>query len=122
MLVTGNGSRLRQGLAAADALRLAEETGRSSGSQDEGSLTTLLAGDFNTWSGTETTLLRLRDQFPDSPPPLGVPTRGAFPTDHILVREGSAGAPVALNAEYARVEDRYHSDHHGVRIGVRFPR
>jgi endonuclease/exonuclease/phosphatase family metal-dependent hydrolase len=122
MLVTGNGSRLRQSLAVADALALVEETGRSAGSEDDGGLTTLLAGDFNTWSDSETALIHLRERFPDSPPALDLSTRGAFPTDHILVREGPAGAPEALDASYARVEERHNSDHHGIRLGVRFPR
>jgi len=121
-LVTGNGSRLRQGLAVADALRLMEEGARAEGNGDEAGVTTLLAGDFNTWSDNETTRLRLRHLFPDSPPPLDRPTRGAFPTDHILVREGPAGAPRALVGTYARLAERYHSDHHGIRIRVEFPR
>ena len=55
---------------------------------------TVLAGDFNTWSDRETTLRRLRDRFPESPPPLGEGTHGAFPTDHILFRHGTeAGSP-----------------------------
>jgi len=122
MLATGSGSRLRQSLAVADALGLLEETGRSTGSEDDGGPTTLLGGDFNTWSDSETALIHLRDRFPDSPPALDLPTRGAFPTDHILVREGPVGSPEALDASYARVEERYHSDHHGIRLDVRFPR
>ena len=110
-LTTGNGSRLRQGMAVADALGQAE-------AGDE-PISTLLAGDFNTWSNRETTLRRLREQFPDSPPPLEEGTHGAFPTDHILFRAGSGG--VALReSSYSRLEESYHSDHHPILVRVRF--
>jgi len=119
-LATGNGSRLRQGLAVADAVEQMEAASPTDGDGGEPAPSTLLAGDFNTWSDSETTLLRLRELFPDSPPSLGRPTRGAFPTDHILFREGPAGSPEALNETYVRLEDPFHSDHHPVRIRVRF--
>jgi endonuclease/exonuclease/phosphatase family metal-dependent hydrolase len=121
MLLTANGSRLRQGLAVAEALRQVEESGRQRRAEGDGAdLPTLLAGDFNTWSESETTLRRLRELFPDSPEPLGQPTRGAFPTDHILFRKGSGDAPRTLEGSYARLEDRFHSDHHPIRIRIRF--
>lgn len=111
VLTTGNGSRLRQGLAVADALDQAEAAGEP--------ISTLLAGDFNTWSDRETTLLRLRERFPDSPPPLEEGTHGAFPTDHILFRAGAGG--VALNDDsYARLSESYHSDHHPIQVRVHF--
>ncbi|MCL7960558.1 MAG: endonuclease/exonuclease/phosphatase family protein [marine benthic group bacterium] len=121
MLVTGNGSRLRQGLAVVDALEQVEAADSANADSISGPLSVLLAGDFNTWSNSETTLLRLRDSFPDSPDPLSQPTRGAFPTDHILFRRGYAGAPMTLNSSHARLEDRFHSDHHPVGIRIRFP-
>ena len=112
-LATGNGSWLRQGLAAADALDIAEAGGEP--------LSTLLAGDFNTWSDRETTLRRLRERFPDSPPPLGQGTHGAFPTDHILFRKSNAaGSPHLVDGSYLRVEDTYHSDHHTIVARVEF--
>jgi endonuclease/exonuclease/phosphatase family metal-dependent hydrolase len=120
-LVTGNGSRLRQGLAVADVVRQLEEADSSDGAGGEIRPSTLLAGDFNTWSENESTLRHLRSLFPDSPPALGQATRGAFPTDHILFREGSGEAASAPKSTYTRVANRYHSDHHGVRIRVRFP-
>jgi endonuclease/exonuclease/phosphatase family metal-dependent hydrolase len=110
-LTTGNGSRLRQGLAVADALDLAEAGGEP--------IATLLAGDFNTWSSRETTLLRLREQFPDSPPALEEGTHGAFPTDHVLFRAGSGGIILRENS-YSRLEESYHSDHHPIQVGIRF--
>jgi endonuclease/exonuclease/phosphatase family metal-dependent hydrolase len=122
MLITGNGSRLRQGLAVAEVLRQVEERSRQRRAESDGAdLPTLLAGDFNTWSNSETTLRRLRELFPDSPEPLSQSTRGAFPTDHILFRRGSGDAPEAVEGSYARLDDRFHSDHHPVRIRIRFP-
>jgi endonuclease/exonuclease/phosphatase family metal-dependent hydrolase len=108
VLTTGNGSRLRQGLAAADAL-------------DQGEVATLLAGDFNTWSSRETTLRRLREEFPDSPPPLGSATHGAFPTDHILFRAGPDDVGL-VEGSYTRLDASYHSDHHPIRVEIRFGR
>ena len=110
-LTTGNGSRLRQGLAVADAVDQAEAR--------DGPISTLLAGDFNTWSDRETTLRRLKEQFPDSPPPLEEGTHGAFPTDHILFRGGSGGVALLENS-YARLNESYHSDHHPIQVRVHF--
>ena len=110
-LTTGNGSRLRQGLAVSDAVDQAEAGGEP--------ISTLLAGDFNTWSDRETTLRRLREQFPDSPPPLEEGTHGAFPTDHILFRSGSEGVVLRENS-YVRLEERYYSDHHPIQVELRF--
>jgi len=110
-LTTGNGSRLRQGLAVSDALDQAEVGGEP--------VATLLAGDFNTWSSRETTLRRLREQFADSPPPLDEGTHGTFPTDHVLFRAGSGGITLLENS-YSRLEESYGSDHHPIQVGVRF--
>lgn len=109
-LTTGNGSRLRQGLAVGDALDQAEAGGEP--------VATLLAGDFNTWSSRETTLLRLREQFPDSPPALGVATHGSFPTDHLLFR-GSDDV-VLVEGSYIRLDGSYSSDHYPIGAEVRF--
>jgi endonuclease/exonuclease/phosphatase family metal-dependent hydrolase len=119
VLTTGNGSRLRQGLAVADAVQQREVAGLEADAA--GTVpSTLLAGDFNTWSDAETTLLRLREVFPDSPPALIQPTRGDFPTDHILFRAGSGDAVMIDDSTYARVEERFYSDHHPIGIRVRF--
>jgi endonuclease/exonuclease/phosphatase family metal-dependent hydrolase len=121
-LTTGNGSRLRQGLAVADALGIAETPGPGSPAPTgELRIATLLAGDFNTWSDRETTLRRLRDQFLDSPPPLGEGTHGAFPTDHILFRAGAGGVGL-VEGSYSRLADSYRSDHHPIRVRARFER
>ena len=122
MLATGNGSRLRQGLAVAEALRQVEAAGSEGAGAGDSAPSTLLAGDFNTWSDSETTLLRLREMFPDSPQPLDHPTRGAFPTDHVLFRHGDSDAATILTSSYARVEDRFYSDHYPVGVRVRFHR
>jgi endonuclease/exonuclease/phosphatase family metal-dependent hydrolase len=111
VLTTGNGSRLRQGLAVGDALDQAEAAGEP--------ISTVLAGDFNTWSDRETTLRRLRDQFPDSPPPLEEGTHGAFPTDHVLYRAGSEGVAL-LDNSYVRLAESFYSDHHPIRVRLHF--
>jgi endonuclease/exonuclease/phosphatase family metal-dependent hydrolase len=112
-LTTGNGSRLRQGLAAAEAVDRADARPPATA--------TILAGDFNTWSDRETTLLRLRDRFPDSPPALGEGTHGAFPTDHILFRAAAGGGSL-VEGSYDRLDAGYGSDHFPVRVRVSFPR
>ena len=76
---------------------------------------TVLAGDLNTWSEGETALQLLREYFSDSPPPLGVATRGQFPTDHLLFRRSEKpGSPRLIDGSYRRIENRYNSDHHAV--------
>jgi endonuclease/exonuclease/phosphatase family metal-dependent hydrolase len=120
-LTTGNGSRLRQGLALVDALDQLEAQRAGGDSTGPHPTSTVLAGDFNTWSDRETTLRRLRESFPDSPPPLGQGTHGSFPTDHILFRKSdTAGGPHLVEGSYLRVEDRHHSDHHAIMARVEF--
>jgi len=121
VLTTGNDSRPRQAAAVVDALQRAEVQ-RAGGLPEEGYPTsTVLAGDLNTWSDGETALLQLRESFPGSPPPLGVGTRGQFPTDHLLFRRAVApGSPRLIEGSYRRIEDRYNSDHHGVVARVLF--
>ncbi len=120
-LTTGNGSRLRQGLALVDALDQLEALRADGVSTEPHPTSTVLAGDFNTWSDRETTLRRLREYFPDSPSPLGQGTHGSFPTDHILFRKSdTAGAPHLVEGSYLRVEDRHHSDHHAIMARVEF--
>jgi len=113
-LRTGNGSRLRQGLAAADAIDRAD-------ADHSTPVATVLAGDFNTWSDRETALLRLRDLFPESPPALGEGTHGAFPTDHILFRSAGTGVEL-VEGSYDRLDAGYGSDHFPIRLRVSFPR
>ena len=121
MLTTGNGSRLRQGLALVDALDQLEAQRAGGLSTEPHPTSTVLAGDLNTWSDRETTLRLLREYFPDSPPPLGQGTHGSFPTDHILFRmSDTAGAPHLVEGSYLRVEDSHHSDHHAIMARVEF--
>jgi endonuclease/exonuclease/phosphatase family metal-dependent hydrolase len=121
VLTTGNASRLRQGLALADALDRAEAARSEAGRPDAGpTISTVVAGDFNTWSDRETTLRRLRELFPDSPPPLGEGTRGTMPTDHVLFRAAASGSPGLVEGSYRRIENPHRSDHHAVAVRVRF--
>jgi len=121
VLTTGNDSRPRQAAAAVDALRRAEAERAGGLPELDYPMSTVLAGDLNTWSDAETALLQLREYFPDSPPPLEVPTRGRFPTDHLLFRSsGTPGSPRLLEGSYQRIEDRYNSDHHAVLARVVF--
>ncbi len=113
-LLTGGSSRLRQARGLVDALMLIERD-RCAGTC---AVATIIAGDLNTWSNRETTLRELRRSFPDSPPALAEPTRGPFPTDHLLFRRG--GASVHLDADsYRRVDDAYYSDHHPIAATLR---
>ena len=120
-VTTGNGSRLRQSLALIDALRKSCDPAGGDGAGHACDVSTLLGGDLNTWSDHETSLLHLREWFPDSPPPLEEPTRGAFPTDHILFKQGPGSAVRLLDSTYMRLGDPHHSDHHPIRVGLRFP-
>lgn len=114
VLTTGNASRLRQALAVAGALRQAELARGAT-------ISTVLAGDLNTWSDRETTLRHLREHFPDSPPPPEEGTRGPFPTDHLLFRRAEApDSPDVIQGSYLRIESSYKSDHHPLFAWVRF--
>ncbi len=118
ILTTGNASRLREASALIDALEKmeAEEAG------DE-AVSTIGGGDMNTWSTRETALRHLREFFRDSPDPLSEPTRGAFPTDHLMFRAANpaAGAADALEpASYRRLEETFNSDHHPIVAWLRF--
>jgi endonuclease/exonuclease/phosphatase family metal-dependent hydrolase len=122
-LLTGGSSRQRQALGL---LRGLDQIERDRGlllPAPEGptqGIATIIAGDLNTWSNRETALRDLRAGFPDSPPPLAEPTRGPFPTDHLLFRRG-AGVGVTLGeGSYHRVDDPYYSDHHPIIALLRF--
>jgi len=106
-LISGNATRLRQALGLAVALE----------SMD--SLATVVGGDFNTWSATEATLKRLALEFPDSPPWDGRPTRGPFPTDHILFRTVQGSGIDLVEDSYRRFEETYGSDHVGRIVWLR---
>jgi endonuclease/exonuclease/phosphatase family metal-dependent hydrolase len=114
VLTTGNSSRLRQALGLVEALRRLETGSTAS---------TIVAGDFNTWSVRESALRHLRRHFPDSPDPLDRPTRGPFPTDHVFFRRGAdrpPGGDRLVAGSYRRAESRYYSDHHPVIVTFAF--
>lgn len=117
-LLTGGASRLRQANALVDALDRIEDDRCG----DDCEIATVIAGDLNTWSNRETTLRELWKRFPDSPAHLSEPTRGPFPTDHLLFRRGGSAVGVVAGS-YRRVPDAYYSDHHPIiatlRLGAR---
>lgn len=119
--LTGNQTRARQAAGLLDAID-AQET------EEGSSPPTLVGGDFNTWSGGESTLKLFRRAFPDSPPWDGLSTRGPFPTDHIFFRRGTTGdtgrggANPLVAGSYRRIDNPYSSDHRGRVVWVRFPR
>jgi endonuclease/exonuclease/phosphatase family metal-dependent hydrolase len=123
VLTTGNGSRLRQALALIDALRQLDLALAGAGSDSASGypVSTVLAGDLNTWSNRESTLRHLRDHFPESPPPPEEGTRGPFPTDHLFFRRAAGtDAPALIGGSYRRLENRYQSDHHPLVAWLRF--
>lgn len=135
ILRTGNSTRTRHWLAFAEALRTVELIRADSEDESvvvecyprcgaDGSLRhfipTVVGGDFNTWSPRETALRHARDHFPHSPAWDGKPTRGAFPTDHLLFREGQRPAAAhVVEGSYRRIEDKYHSDHNARIVWLR---
>jgi len=84
-------------------------------------IATVIAGDLNTWSTRETALRHLVEYFPDSPPLLEEPTRGPFPTDHLLFRQGLDSVRV-LSHTYQRIENAYYSDHNAIVAYFKFAR
>ena len=98
-LISGNATRVRQALGLVAALDSME------------SLTTVIGGDFNTWSASESALKRLAVHFPDSPPWDGHATRGPFPTDHIFFRTVEGSGIELVEGSYRRIEEAYGSDH-----------
>jgi endonuclease/exonuclease/phosphatase family metal-dependent hydrolase len=131
LLHTGNSTRQRQGLGLIDALREIElqragPSGESElascypecppGSAPRYTISTIAAGDFNTWSAKETVIKHLYRHFPQSAAWDGQATRGSYPTDFIFFRQGE-GASTRLPADsQRRIDDRHHSDHRA-RIG-----
>jgi len=127
LLTTGNSTRQRQGLAIADAL-LETELARagvadsshearcypycSNEATPQFNSSTIVGGDFNTWSVNETVIKHFNREFPNSPPHDGQPTRGAYPTDYLFFRRGNDGSIDLMLGSYRRVADSYHSDHH----------
>jgi endonuclease/exonuclease/phosphatase family metal-dependent hydrolase len=127
VLKTGNSSRLRQAMGIVDALDdvelsrsgrpfVATEACQHTCEDSTGSyaISTVLAGDFNTWTDGQTVLLHMVDYFPESPPPDGLPTRGEFPADHMFFRQRSSWdgeEPQLVPESYRRLDQQYGSDH-----------
>jgi endonuclease/exonuclease/phosphatase family metal-dependent hydrolase len=138
VLQTGNSSRLRQSLAVVDALkrveldraddaefrRLHECYPRCDGDGlPRHTISTIVAGDLNTWSTRETALQHLLEHFPDSPTLLSEPTRGPFPTDHLLFRGNAARGETpdrVIETSYRRIDDTYYSDHNPIVAWFRY--
>lgn len=112
-LLSGNQTRVRQARGLLDGLEKAER---------DGPLTaiTVVGGDFNTWSGSESTLKLMRDRFPHSPSWDGLPTWRPLdlPVDHIFFRRG-AFDHVSVDG-YRRIDDPHGSDHFGRRLVVEY--
>jgi endonuclease/exonuclease/phosphatase family metal-dependent hydrolase len=138
LLQTANSSRQRQALATVDALRLVDLERTGAGRRDELTscypvcaanhsaeylMSTIVAGDLNTWSTRETAFRHLREFFPDSPPTLSNPTVGPFPADHIFFRSSAVPRLTTdrvIDMSYRRIEDTYYSDHHPIFAWFRF--
>jgi endonuclease/exonuclease/phosphatase family metal-dependent hydrolase len=127
VLKTGNSSRLRQAMGIVDALDDTERSrsGRPFVATDvcehtcedsarSHAISTLLAGDFNTWTDGQTVIRHMFVYFPDSPPTDGLPTRGEFPADHMFFRQRSSwdgDEPQLVPDSYRRLDQQYGSDH-----------
>lgn len=114
-LTTGNAARVRHALGLLDALTAIE-------AQRGAAISTIAAGDANTWSTNDAALRRLREAFPDSPPPLAGGTRGPFPADHLFFRSPAGAGGALLPGTWRRLPSHYHSDHFGVAVTLAFVR
>ncbi|MGD8602119.1 MAG: hypothetical protein PVJ80_06295 [Gemmatimonadota bacterium] len=108
-LLTGNQTRLRQAMGLVDGLARAAADGLAVDA-------TVVGADMNTWASNESAFRRMLQAFPGSPPWDGRATRSGFPTDHIFFRVESDASIGVIG--YARIENRYGSDHHARRLYV----
>jgi len=99
-ITTGNSWRLRQGLGLVEGLTLAD---------GDPQIATIVAGDFNTWTGDETVVRHMYDYFPESPPQGKPRTRGAFPTDYLFFRNADTRVTLVSGPEI--LKEDYYSDH-----------
>ncbi|UCF20108.1 MAG: hypothetical protein JSU87_01490 [Gemmatimonadota bacterium] len=117
ILISGNSWRFEQAAATIEGIELADGALRRAGTS-EGSVATLVAGDFNVWTADDAGLKLFHRKYSQSPTWTGKPTRGAFPPDHLFFKEAEDGRVRLVPGSYQRVEERYHSDHHGLRVLV----
>jgi endonuclease/exonuclease/phosphatase family metal-dependent hydrolase len=128
VLVTGNSARERQALgliAALDSIEQKRSSRATTGAANPlaaRGISTLVAGDLNTWSTRETALRVLRKSFPESPPLLDEPTRGPFPTDHVLFRRNTtkSASDAIVPASYRVMERLQYSDHEAIVAWFKF--
>lgn len=111
-LTTGNRTRLGQTQGLLEALALQEAS-------EPGPIPTLIGGDFNTWSGMDSSLQALREAFPDYPEWDGENTKGPFPTDHIFFRRSKGRGTDIIPGTYRLIRSTHGSDHNPRAVWVR---
>ena len=101
VLSTGGSMRVRQSDGLTEAIDMLDPNR---------AIPIVVAGDMNTWSASETVILRMLRTYPDSPSPGKEKTRGAWPPDHLFFRAGEGPFEI-VEGSYRVVENAYGSDH-----------
>ncbi len=114
VLVSGNSTRLQQGLGLAQAIDEIDA--------GEPRPVTVLGGDANSWSEKETVVRHLRELYPESPLPTSEGTRGSYPTDHMFVAASDGSNVSVVDGSYRIIPETYGSDHRGRMLTLRFAR
>ncbi len=112
VLISGNSTRLQQGLGMAQALDELDA--------GEPARVVVLGGDVNSWSEKETVVRHLQELYPESPQPTSEGTRGSYPTDHMFVRTFEGSNVSVVDPSYRIMPDNYGSDHRGRLLTLRF--